>query len=137
MLYPGQTHDYQGRQVTCTAEIDGKFFYVIVAECLKCKQRHVLVDMDFHGWNGYICHDPKQAALPRPPLKAWNCTACSEDAFSVQVTINSEGMIDFVEETDGEFPAERWPDGFGYIDIAIVCIHCRHQPESWAGCETM
>jgi len=66
LLYPGQTHEYDGQEIPCTAEIDGNFFFVLKSRCSVCGREHLLLDKDFHGWNGFICHEPDQAAFPRP-----------------------------------------------------------------------
>ena len=73
LLYPGQAHEYGDGTIPCTAEIDGHFFFILKSRCARCKREHLLLDADFHGWNGFICHDPDQAAIARPPLITWRC----------------------------------------------------------------
>src|SRR4051794_16594220 len=72
-LYPGRTIVVGGRLQPCTVEIEGRYFYVVTCRCTGCTAERVLLDADFHGWNGYVCHDPEQAAVPRPPLVVWRC----------------------------------------------------------------
>jgi hypothetical protein len=43
--------------IPVTLEKDGYFFFRIEAACKRCRIHHLLFDTDFHGWNGYICHD--------------------------------------------------------------------------------
>ena len=72
LLFPGTTHEWRGETIPCTAEIGGKFFFLVTARCTSCNRRHLLLDADFHGWNGFVCHDPKQASIERPPLRLWH-----------------------------------------------------------------
>jgi len=137
MLYPGQTHEYKGEQIPCTAEMDDKFFFLIIAKCSACQAEHLLIDKDFHGWDGLVCHDSEQAALPRPPLRPWTCLSCGGVEHQACVEIQTEGKADFVEAVEGEFPDNRWPDGFGWIDISISCSTCRKATSQWVSYETM
>jgi hypothetical protein len=137
LLYPGQTQRHDGKKFPCVAKIKKTFFFLIKAKCTACGKEHLLLDKDFHGWNGLVCHDPKQAKLPRPPLVPWKCLACGELAHTARVEINAEGKQDFIEETDGEFDADRWPDGFGWFALSIQCTGCGVKTGEWAGYETM
>ena len=76
LMYPGQTHEYDGQVIPCTAEIGGNFFFILRADCLNCQNQHLLFDSHLHGWNGFICHEEEQAGLPRPALVAWKCLEC-------------------------------------------------------------
>lgn len=137
LLFPGQTHEYQGETIPCTAEINGKFFFLIKARCGRCQREHLLLDADFHGWNGFVCHDANQASLPRPPLVPWKCLACGATEHEASVQIQTEGKDDFISESGGAFDEDRWPDGFGWFSMAIKCTGCgRHTPE-WISYETM
>ena len=138
LMYPGQTHDFPDEEtIPCTAEIDGKFFFMIKARCTACQRVHLLLDSDFHGWNGFVCHDAEQAAIPRPPLVPWKCLSCGGTAHEASVQIQTEGKEDFVTESDGQFDADRWPDAFGWFSMAITCTGCgKHTPE-WISYETM
>jgi hypothetical protein len=137
LLFPGHTHEYQGETVPCTAEINGKFFFLLKARCVRCQKEHLLIDGDFHGWNGFVCHDPDQAALPRPPLVVWKCLACGATAHEASVQIQTEGKQDFISESDGEFDEDRWPDGFGWFSMAIKCTACGKVTPEWVSYETM
>jgi hypothetical protein len=137
LLYPGQTHEYTGRVIPCVAEIKGKFFFRLEARCKACQKTHLLLDKDFHGWNGFVCHDKKQATLPRPALKPWHCLSCKGNWHQMTVTICTEGKEDFIDETDGEFPAKRWPDGFGWFTLSTHCIKCGLDTEGLVDYETM
>jgi len=46
LLYPGQTHEWNGTQIPCTAEINGKFFFLMKAQCVDCGAEHLLIDAD-------------------------------------------------------------------------------------------
>jgi hypothetical protein len=137
LLYPGQTQEYNGKKIPCTAEINGKFFFLIRAKCVTCGEEHLLLDEDFHGWDGFVCHDPEQARLPRPPLFPWKCLACGGLEHKVGVEIQTEGKQDFIDETGGEFDENRWPDGFGWLTISSECTKCGTKTPELFSCETM
>jgi hypothetical protein len=137
LLYPGDTTEHDGSTIPVTAERDGKFFFRIEAQCVRCRRTLLLFDADFHGWNGYVCCNSAQASLPRPALKAWNCLKCGATSHSVRVTICGEGKADFVENAGDEFPPERWVDGFGWFYLSIACDSCRLATGQWVDYETM
>jgi hypothetical protein len=137
LLYPGQTHDYNGKPIPCVAEINKRFFFVIKAKCVACAAEHLLLDKDFHGWNGFVCHDPQQAGLPRPALVPWQCLGCRGLEHRAHIQIQTEGKDDFISETDGEIDENRWPDGFGWFTVAIECTKCGSKTPEWVSYETM
>jgi DNA-directed RNA polymerase subunit RPC12/RpoP len=137
LLYPGQTHEYDGEIIPCTAQIGKKFFFLIKVKCAACGKEHLLLDADFHGWDGFVCHDPNQAALPRPDLVAWKCLECGEEAHKADILIHAEGKDDFIEETGGTFDEKRWPDGFGWFTMNIECTKCGKKTSEWVSYETM
>jgi len=135
-LFPGQTHVYAGRTIPCTAEVDGRYFYIVSARCSQCQAERVLLDADFHGWNGLICHDPVQAAAPRPPLTPWRCRNCGGTAHRGALCISGEGRDDFIE-ADTEFDTDRWPDAFGWFSLSCSCLQCGHDEPDLFEDETM
>lgn len=137
LFFPGQTTQYRGETIACTAEVDGKFFFLVKAQCAHCKKQHLLLDIDFHGWNGFVFHDPKQAAVPRPVLIPWNCLACGNVVHEASIQVQTEGKEDFVSGGCSKFPEERWPDGFAWITIGILCASCGKQTPEWVSYETM
>jgi hypothetical protein len=137
LLFAGQTHEWDKEVIPCTAEIDGRFFFLIRAVCKKCGKGHLLLDIDLHGWNGFVCHDAEQAALPRPPLFPWKCVRCGGSVHTARIEVAGEGKVDFISESDGETDEDRWPDGFGCLTISIKCAECGHTPKTWVSCETM
>ena len=137
ILYPGQTHEYKGEDIPCTAEINGVFFFLITVLCKLCGEKHILFDKDFHGWDGYICHDKKQASLPRPNLTEWTCLACSNVWHTAQISIETQGKDDFIEEAGDIFPAEKWIDAFSWFTMSIKCCQCGHETNDWVSYETM
>lgn len=137
LLFTGHTHEYPGEVIPCTAKIDDAFFFLIVARCNECSKRHLLLDRDFHGWDGVVCHDPKQAAIPRPPLVPWKCLTCGMTPHNASVLIQTQGEEDFIAETDGEFEKDMWPDAFGCFNMSINCVSCGNRTEEWVSCETM
>jgi hypothetical protein len=137
LRYPGTTQEHGGERIPCPVEIDGAFFFRIEACCAACRRTHLVFDKDFHGWDGFVCHDPEQAALPRPPLTTWHCAGCTATAQRVRLLVQGEGEDDFVENAGDDFPPESWPEGFGWITIDIACAACGHEPEMWVSYETM
>lgn len=137
LLYPGQTHEYGGETIPCTAEIDGRYFFVLRAVCTGCSADHLLLDADFHGWDGFVCHDPAQAAIPRPGLVPWKCIACTETKHRVVAHIQTEGREDFINESGGEFDRERWPDAFGWFSLDLTCLACGKASPELVSYETM
>ena len=135
-LYPGDTKEHNGVTIPVTAERDGAFFFRIEARCVACRQVHLLFDKDFHGWDGYICHDQKQALLPRPALQAWHCCNCGSVSHGGRISVYGEGKDDFVEGA-ADFPPDRWPDGFGWFHLSIACKSCGHEIDHWVDYETM
>ena len=136
LMYPGQTHEYKGDIIPCTAEIDGNFFFLIKAKCGKCGQEHLLFDKDFHGWDGLTCHDDAEAKLPRPPLIPWKCLSCGDLSHKATVKINFENKEDFIEQSCGEYDVDRWPDAFQWIWMTITCCNCSLVTENWVDYET-
>jgi hypothetical protein len=130
-------HVGNGKVTLVTAEIKGKFFFIIRAQCVACEKDHLIFDKDFHGWNGFVCHDEKQAKLKRPKVEVWQCPECDGDAHEVTVAIAGEGREDFAEETEGQYDEDRWPDAFGSIGIGIKCCNCGGELPEWVSYETM
>jgi hypothetical protein len=137
LLFPGQTHEYGGQQIPCTAEVGGNFFFLIKAVCASCAKEHLLIDQDFHGWNGFVCHDKSQALKPRPSLVPWKCSSCGNTHHTGTVELQTQGRQDFIEEAGDEFDAERWPEGFGWFSMAIKCKGCGKETPEWVSLETM
>jgi len=137
LLYPGATTPHNDSVIPVDLEKGGHFFFRIEAVCKRCCACHLLFDADFHGWNGYICHDDTQASLPRPPLMAWTCLRCAATPHVARILIQTEGQADFVENTNGEFPPDRWPDGFGWFSMSIACESCQFKTDTWVDYETM
>ena len=136
-LFTGKTHIYDGQEIPVTTEIDGEFFFVIKARCTECKKEHLIFDSHFHGWDGFVCHDPSKASLPRPQLIVWSCRNCGCLIHSATIGFASEGKKDFIESTRGKFDEDKWMDGFGFITIALTCVKCGNYAEQWVSYETM
>lgn len=137
LLYPGQTHKYGRQMIPCVAEIEGNFFFVLKSRCSSCGREHLLLDADFHGWNGFICHDSVQAALPRPQLVAWQCHGCGESRHTGTICIQTQGKDDFIDEAGEEHDVNRWPDAFGWISLDLACTKCGKVSPELVSYETM
>jgi hypothetical protein len=137
LLYPGATHEYRGERIPCTKQVGDQFFFMIKAKCVACGRTHLLFDKDFHGWGGYVGHDELQAALPRPELEPWKCSACGGIAHGATVNVQGEGRADFVENAGEGFDADTWPDGFSWFGMSVHCKSCRKDTPVWVGYETV
>lgn len=137
LKYPGQTHERDGDAYPCIAGIGGRFLFIIRACCLTCNVDHLLIDQDLHGWDGVVCHDAKQAALPRPALVTWECKQCHGAVHKAQISIRSEGKEFFVEECGGRYDERKWVDAFGWFGMNIECSQCGKKSEEWVSLETM
>jgi hypothetical protein len=136
LMYPGATQEYEGKMHPCTTEINGHFFFLTKAVCTKCSVEYLLFDSDFHGSDGFLCHDRKKASLPRPSLVSWKCLSCGALSHSVTITICSQGKDVFMAETKGEFDEGLWPDAFEWITISIKCNKCGLETKNWVDYET-
>ncbi len=138
MQHTGATHEWRGKTIPCDAKLDGGFFFRIVAKCANCGTEHLLLDKDFHGWNGFVCREELGDYLRlRPPLVAWPCKACGKAAHKADIMVFSEGKERTIEESDGMLDETNWQEGFGSITIDIRCTACGNTHESWVECETM
>jgi hypothetical protein len=136
-LFPGQTHIYDGQEIPVAAEIDGEFFFVIKAQCTTCNKEHLIFDSHFHGWNGFVCHDPGKASLPHPRLVLWLCRKCGGSVHNATIGFASEGKNDFIETTDGKIDECKWMDAFGWLDMTLTCSACGNHVEPWVSYEAM
>jgi hypothetical protein len=137
LLYPGQTQVHEGNTIPCTAQIGDRFFFLLKFRCAACSTEHLLFDADFHGWDGFVCHDPEQAAQERPALIPWKCQDCGEQRHSGVVHIQTQGKQDFIDEAGGDFDADRWPDAFGWFSLDLDCAGCGTHSEELISYETM
>lgn len=137
LLYPGDTNEHDGEVIPSTTEIDGKFFFVLKARCASCSREHLLFDADFHGWDGFVCHDSARASLARPQLVPWPCQGCGGTKHAGVVQIQGQGKDDFIAEASGGFDADRWPDAFGWFSLDLSCSKCGKETRELVSYETM
>jgi hypothetical protein len=137
LLFPGKTHIFQGKQTPVTTKIGDAYFFLVRAKCEKCELQHLVFDCDFHGWNGFVCHDKFQASLPRPPLFPWRCVRCKEEKHRAVVSVTSQGKADFVDEAGPAFKSSQWAEGFECLALHLVCRGCSLQTSPWIACEAM
>ena len=137
LRYPGQTHEWDGREIPCDALIGQHHFFLLEARCVACGRDHLLLDTDFHGWNGLLCHDPEQAALPRPPLVVWGCRGCGGVSHSGVITISTESKESTLGEAGDDIDPERWYDAFGWFSLDLICSKCGRAEPDLVSYETM
>ncbi len=137
LLHPGQMRELNGVKFPVEAEIDGNYFLVLKARCSRCRTEHLLLDSHYHGWNGYICREAQQIALPRPPLECWQCVACHATVHRMVVQILSEGFEEFEGEWDFDLDPNTWPDAFAWFSLDTTCTSCGLTTERLIDFETM
>jgi hypothetical protein len=126
-----------GQIVPSSVEVGGVFFFLIKVVCTDCRQAHVLFDAHCHGHEGFLYHNAKKAALPRPPLFRWQCPQCRSAVHESEVTIISDFKERYFQEGyAAKFGAERWPDAFSCFALGITCCECGHRTPVWVDYET-
>ena len=121
-------------------EYNDNYALFIKAICMDCGKEHLIFDGSKHGWNGFVCHDG--ITVPDEELKSWSCSKCRCDIHAIEISINSQGKQDFMDETgiaDGEtdFKEDDWINAFGWIVIGLRCYGCGYKDEKWIDFETM
>lgn len=124
LLYPDQTSVIEKRLMPSTACVGANYFYIVRRLCTSCGEEVTLLDADFHGWNGVICHDSVQASVPRPQLIPWQCVDCADSEHEAEIFIQGESREEFIAES-GDGDNDRWPDAFGYFALSVTCSKCR------------
>lgn len=135
--HTGGTHECDGATIPCVTEIDGEYFLRIVAVCWECGNQHLLLDKDYHGWNGSVCRQEAKCNRPRPSLTPWPCRACGAFKFRGEISVYGEDLETAVAESNGMLNESNWQDGFGWIGIDLHCIACGDDHSSWVSYETM
>lgn len=109
----------------------------IKVRCPECQREHLIFDADFHGWDGWICHNDEMANEVRPETEVFKCTDCESGLHEVVLVIDSQGKQDFIEEAGDEFNADRWQDAFEWITIHVKCCNCGKVTQEIVSYETM
>ena len=135
LLYPGQKKDIGDSEIPCTLQIEDKFFFLIKARCINCDTEYLLFDKDFHGWDGYLCHNERAALTPRPSLDSWKCQKCDSESHSIVVGF-SYGDLDDIKEDIGGGQIDNYWDVFEWISMDIQCDNCGHITNKWVDYET-
>ena len=113
---------------------------IVKAICKDCGKEYLIFDNSKHGWNGFVCH--YGADVPDKELKSWNCPKCSCVIHNIEISIDSQGKQDFIDESgiaDGgaDFKEDDWVNAFEWITIGLKCFGCGHDDEKWIDYETM
>lgn len=136
VLFPGAVADQEGKDVPAMLEVNGTFFFLINVLCESCKCERLLFDHHFHGWNGILAHNAKEAAKQRPALSVWKCTNCSGRIHEVKVEIITEGKEFILEEGEDLIDEARWQDAYGAFNLHIKCCTCVAKTDYWVNFET-
>lgn len=138
-LFPGTTVQIDGRPFPCGYDTPEGSFFLIKARCAQCEREYLLFDHDYHGWDGFRCHVPEWAALPRPALKSWECISCGAKRHRIQVRIDPPELEDYkkyLAELNEPFDQEKWLLSFEWIYMTITCSKCGLVTENWVDYET-
>ena len=134
--FVGDDSDYQKYNVIKVAKINENYFLIIKVKCNTCNKEHLIFDMDFHGWNGFVCEESSKN-LKRPDTQDWHCNKCQNTNHSMILIIESHGQDDFIEETEGELDSKDWAEAFSWITIKVICNSCGETNNEWISYETM
>jgi len=63
--YVADSSSYATDQFVSSLEINDHFFTIVYAQCNHCQRNHLLFDIDFHGYDGFVCTDHTDLP-PRP-----------------------------------------------------------------------
>ena len=132
----GDDADYQKDNIIKVTEIGGNYFLIVKVKCNNCGKEHLILDNDYHGWNGFVCGGESRN-LPRPDTENWNCNKCQNTNHSLVVNIHSQGQENFIEEGEEEFDPNDWIEAFEWITIKIICKSCGETNNEWISYETM
>jgi len=129
--------DRRPNEYPCVARYEGKAALCIVAECT-CGKEWLIFDYAQHGYEGFVCHSG--ITPPREKLVQWECPTCHEQLFSIDIQIQNgdfdQFMEEIVEDSDGEFTEEDFPEAFEWIQINLACKDCPETYEGWLNLET-
>ncbi len=137
LLFPGKTHEFQGKITPATMKVGDAYFFLVRARCERCEREHLVYDQDLHGWNGFVCRNQAQASLARPPLSPWRCLRCRGETHRAVVEVSSQGRKDFIEEAGPAFRPSQWPEAFQSLSLELVCRSCSFRTSPWVACEAM
>lgn len=135
LLFPGNTIRIGDRIFPYAKEVEYSVFFLIKARCSCCAAEYLLFDKDFHGWDGFVCHDIRKAATVRPALEPWRCLSCGESNHSVTMEF-SYAESEKLEEDLAEFRIENPADAFEWVSMTIRCERCDLVTEKWVDYET-
>ncbi len=136
-LFVGERNEEEPKHFLQIANVDGHWFFLLGASCAFCRKQFLLFDMEFHGWNGYVCGDEEKRKLPRPPFHEWKCQNCHSTAQKISVTICGEDMEFALGEGEGVLTEADWFEGFGWLCLDVTCTSCGLGPTRIVDYETM
>jgi hypothetical protein len=139
VLYPGSTINIDGRVYPYSYETDTDSFFLIKVKCVECQSEYLIFDEDFHGWDGFYCHDLRHAALARPKLTPWTCLSCGQIPHKVSIKLDHTDRKEYEEMQYSKkrpFIENEWLLSFEWIWIGITCSNCNLSTPDWSDYET-
>lgn len=130
LLHPARKPSQGSGATPWPVEVEGRYFFLLKAACADCGTEHLLLDLDWHGWNAIVHRDERQASLPRPPLQTWSCESCCGRKHGISICLKYPSE----SEIPGRLWAESWrqfqADAFVSFSLDLTCGHClRHSHE--------
>jgi hypothetical protein len=137
VLYVAERIIESDRHFLRVVKVDGHYFLRIGVRCISCTQEHLLLDRDFHGWNGFVCGNESARRIPRPPYQEWLCKRCGSTNHKAGIVIVGEDMEFAVGESEGVLSHADWFDAFGWFTLEVTCTSCGFGPAGIVDYETM
>ena len=66
-----------------------------------------------------------------------HCLTCGKTPHQACIQIQTAGKQDFIEESEGMFNQDQWPDAFAWFSMRIKCTSCGLVTSEWVSYETM
>ncbi len=136
LFYPGNVKMVNGNKHPTASYIDNKSVFRIKIRCKECNSEYILFDKYKHGWDGYICRNEMQDISSKLQMIEWDCQSCYSCYHSVDIELSYISKNEFLNEVNGDFSINDWPDSFDWIWISIKCNQCLLSTEKWIDYET-
>ena len=133
--YAADPIEERGEHFLRTTEHEGRYFFIVKAECSQCAKVHVLLDSHSHGWEGLLCSSQEDRDALPPPFSLWDCPKCGNNSHAVTIEVGGDDRSEALLNGEGELDDTNWFDAFGSMNIEVKCSgEC--PPITMAECET-